>query len=110
ASPLLPNLFTAHQDACVSSLTSVWRQFPSGCDGVRKGTSLAKSLLCDPRSFWLAGDHLGRFDVTPSIRARQITPKLQGYLDMLARTFPVLGCLARPNAKCAPYEYGIYRD
>lgn len=42
------------------------------------------------------------FDVTSSIQARQITPKLQGYHDKLARTFPALGCLARPNAKCAP--------
>lgn len=67
--------------------------------------SQVTALRCS-QLFWLAGDHLGRFDVTPSIRTRQITPKLQGSFDKLARTFPVLGCLARPNAKCAPY--GIY--
>lgn len=36
-------------------------------------------LPFDPRSFWRAGGHLSRFDVTPNVQARHITPKLQGY-------------------------------
>lgn len=61
ASPLLPNLFTAHQDILVYA-----PNFPPAA--TESGMELAptKSLLFDPRSFWRAGDHLGRFDVTPS--------------------------------------------
>jgi hypothetical protein len=63
-----------------SRYTSPRPNFPPAA--TESGMELAptKSLPFDPRSFWRAGDHLGRFDVTPSIQARQITPKLQGYL------------------------------
>lgn len=63
-----------------SRYTSPHPNFPPAA--TESGMELAptKSLPFDPRSFWRAGDHLGRFDVTASIQARQITPKLQGYL------------------------------